>query len=121
MKSRPAIVLILFVVISMTTACKKSTVFNAGRMQITKVKAGDIELRLNETVPDIRIDSSFTIAFNVMVDLASARNNIILKKENNTAVVCDITLSRDLLVAKVSPLKPLSNSTHYTLQVLSGI
>jgi hypothetical protein len=112
---------ILFVVISMTTSCKKSTVYEPGRMQIISVKSGNIELHLNETTKDIKVDSSIVILFTVNVDPTSINKNIILKKEDNSIVFCEVALLQDLKTIEVTPLKPLSNLTQYHLQVLSGI
>jgi len=122
MKPYPLLAVFLVINILFCASCKKKEVTTpTGTIQLAQVKAGPVVLKTGETAIDVAVDSSFYIYFNNTLDLTSVSGSVLLKKADNTVILCNLFVLNGNTVIRLTPQKPLDHLTNYKLQITSGL
>jgi len=112
-----------FVVLAaLTLSCeKKDPVGNGGTVQLIRAKVGTVYLDLQNTIGEIPVDKNVVIEFNNVLDTASARKSILLKKNGTTLVTGLYSYMDGNSTVALTPFQNLEHYTDYTLEVTSSL
>jgi len=104
-------------------SCKKDTTQrgNGGLIQIVSVKIGTATLDVNSASSDIAIDQPVIFSFSAAIDTVSIKKVITLKDSNGSSVACRFSASDNFSSLTLTSVSALKNSTHFTLNVSSGL
>ncbi|MEI6885264.1 MAG: glucoamylase family protein [Bacteroidota bacterium] len=99
-------------------ACKKK---ESDKLVLSRVMADTITLSLSSVSKNIPVNSSFIIDFGTAINPVSGSQGIMLKKTDNSAVPCNLTILNNNQSVKISPQTALDNFTQYKIILSSGI
>ena len=93
----------------------------AGILHLAWVKMGSAILSLQTGNTGLSVDSSITVSFNDRLDTGTVRTGVVLKKSDQSQVVCNITFSNENSTFRLTPLQPLEHAATYSLQITTGL
>ncbi len=92
-----------------------------GLVQLVRARIGTEYLDLNRVVPDIAVDKNAVIEFSNVLDTASARKSILLKKGGITAVSASVSFMDDNRTVVLQPSGNLDHFAEYTLEITTSL
>ncbi len=93
----------------------------AGTVQLIRTKVGTVYLDLQSTIGEIPVDKNVVIEFSNVLDTASARKSILLKKDGTTLVTSLFSYMDGNSTVALTPTQNLEHYTNYTLEVTSSL
>lgn len=124
-KSYHPIHLISLVILSFSLIfCEKNAVSNdpIDKLQLLSVKANDITLNAQNTVPNIAANASFSVRFSSAIDTITAKEAITLKKiDTDTQELLNFNFDALVSTISVIPVESLENQAVYILDIASTI
>ncbi|MFZ2286374.1 MAG: glucoamylase family protein [Bacteroidales bacterium] len=94
---------------------------NAGTVQLVRAKVGTVYLDLQSTVGEIPVDKNIVIEFSNVLDTASARKSILLKKNSITTITGSYSFLDERRTVAFTPSLNLEHYADYTLEVASSL
>ncbi len=94
---------------------------NTGTVQLASIVIATNSLNLNGENTGVPVDSSFTINFNTMLNVASAQTNITFNEEGGTPIPLEFDFFNDNKSIKVTTAFPFINQTTYHIVIGSGL
>ena len=119
MKVIPAFLVIIAAGVLLESACKKEQV-PEGTLQLIQIKAGDVVFKLQDTTENVPADSFITLEFGSALDTVSAKENILLKKDNST-VSTTSGFSADGKIITLKPVELLESRKYYTIRISGSL
>jgi hypothetical protein len=112
-----------FVVLTaLTLSCEKNPGGGpAGTVQLIRAKVGTVYLDLQNTIGEISVDKNVIIEFSNVLDTASARKSILLKKSGITLVTGLFSYMDGNSTVAFTPSQNLEHYADYTLEVTSSL
>jgi hypothetical protein len=112
-----------FVVLTvLTLSCEKNPGGgSAGTVQLIRAKVGTVYLDLQNTIGEIPVDKNVIIEFSNVLDTASARKSILLKKSGTTLVTGLYSYMDGNSTVALTPSQNLEHYADYTLEVTSSL
>ncbi|MRR23386.1 hypothetical protein EG830_10460, partial [bacterium] len=87
-----------------------------GNVQLIRARVGTVYLDLQTAVVDIPVDRNVVVEFSNMLDTASARKSIMLKKGGVTAVPASVSFIDENRSVVLQPAANLDHFADYTLE-----
>jgi hypothetical protein len=112
------------IAVLISVSCKNNKPDNgpdAGSMQILKTKIGTVNLYPTEKTLALPVDQSFLITFGISLDTTTVKNNVEIRKDDNSLVNCQLTYQDDKRTIVLLPVQNLDNSSNYSLTITSKI
>lgn len=100
---------------------KEDPAGDAGRVQLIRAKVGTVYLDLQAAASDIPVDKNVVIEFTGMLDTASARKSVLLKKGGVTAMPAAISFIDDNRTVVLQPVADLEHFADYTLEITTTL
>ncbi|NLE35955.1 MAG: DUF3131 domain-containing protein [Bacteroidales bacterium] len=92
-----------------------------GFVQLVRARVGTDYLDLNRIVPDIPVDKNAVIEFSNVLDTASARESVLLKKVGITGVPASVSFMDENRTIVLQPSGNLDHYAEYTLEITSSL
>ncbi len=120
---RNRLLVVWFVVLAtLTLSCEKNPGGGTtGTVQLIRVKVGTVYLDLQNAIGEIPVDKNVVIEFNNVLDTASARKSILLKKSGSTLVTGLYSYMDGNSTVALTPFQNLEHYADYTLEVTSSL
>jgi len=100
---------------------KKPDDGNTGIVQLIRAKVGTEYLDLQNTVTDIPVEGNIVIEFSNVLDTASARKSIILKRDGSTRTDAGMFFIDGNRTVVLDPLEDLVHYADYSLEISSSL
>jgi len=94
---------------------------NTGLVQLVSAKVGTIYLNLQSTVTGIPTDGNIVIAFSNVLDTASARKSVLLRKEGVTLTDARVSFIDGNRTIVLDPVQDMPYYTDYSLEITSSL
>jgi len=92
-----------------------------GSVQLIRARVGTVYLDLQTAVTDIPLDKNVVVEFSNVLDTASARKSVVLKKGGTTAVPSYVTFIDDNRTVVLQTTVNLDYLADYTLEITSSL
>jgi len=110
------------VLLVLTLSCEKNPGGGtAGTVQLVRAKVGTVYLDLQNTIGEIPVDKNVVIEFSNVLDTASARKSVLLKKNGVTQVTGLFSYMDGNSTVALTPSQNLEHYAEYTLEVTSSL
>lgn len=112
----------LVTLVVLTMSCRKDPVGGTtGTVQLIRAKVGTVYLDLQNTIGEIPVDKNVVIEFSNVLDTASARKSILLKKNGVTLVTGVYSFMDSYSTVALIPSQNLEHYADYSLEVTSSL
>lgn len=92
-----------------------------GIVQLIRSKVGTVYLDLQNTVADLPVDKNIIVEFSNILDTATVRKSILLKKNGITIIPVSVSYMDEYRTAVLIPLQNLEHYADYTLDITSSL
>ena len=94
---------------------------STGTVQLIRAKVGTVYLDLQSTVSEIPVDKNAVIEFSSVLDTASVRKSIFMKKNGATSITGSWSFMDGNRTAAFTPSQNLEHYADYTLEITSSL
>ncbi len=113
--------LVVLAVLALSCEKKEPDGGSTGTVQLIRAKVGTVYLDLQSPVVDIPVDKNAVIEFSNVLDTASARKSILLKKNGITLITGAWSFIDGNRTVAFTPAQNLEHYADYTLEITSSL